>query len=178
VTEIFLVTGKPGSGKITLLLRVAERLRSIGIRVGGMITRETRVSGVRVGFEILDLASKRRGNLAVKGEGKPRVGKYVVNVGDLEEVGVKAILDALREADVVFIDEVGPMELYSRRFKEAVRQASNSGKPLLATIHYRVRDSLIWELKSNPKARIFEVSPENRDRLVEDLTLEIQRSLK
>jgi len=176
-TRIFLVTGRPGSGKTTLLLRVAEKLKGAGLKVGGMITREVRVGGVRVGFEILDLASSRRGTLASKGEGKPRVGKYVVNLEDLEGVGVEAILEALKDADVVFIDEVGPMELYSKRFREAVRQASNSGKPLLVTVHYRVRDPLIEELKARPEARLLEVSPENRDRLVEALALEVQRLL-
>ncbi|RLF00094.1 MAG: NTPase, partial [Thermoprotei archaeon] len=52
-------------------------------------------------------------------------------------VGVAAIRRAVEEADVVVIDEIGPMELYSEEFKAAVAEALDSPKPVVATIHVR-----------------------------------------
>jgi len=49
------ITGPPGSGKTTTVIRVAEMLRRRGYTVGGMITRELREGRTRVGFEIEDL---------------------------------------------------------------------------------------------------------------------------
>ncbi|MEN3037520.1 MAG: nucleoside-triphosphatase, partial [Candidatus Methanosuratincola petrocarbonis] len=64
--RIFLLTGFPGIGKTTAVLRVADLLGREGFAVGGMITREVRggAGGARVGFEVLDLSTGKRGWLA------------------------------------------------------------------------------------------------------------------
>ncbi len=160
------------------MLKVAEELKRRGFKIGGMATREVRERGVRVGFEIIDLATGEKGILAWVGGGSgPRVGKYLVNLRDLDGVGVKAVRRALSEADVVFVDEVGPMELYSEEFRSAVREAAGSGKPLIATVHYRARDRLISELKT-AASRLFEVNTATREEVYRRLLGEVSASLK
>ena len=89
-----------------------------------MISREAREGGERVGFEILDLTNGKRGWLAhVNQKIGPQVGKYHVNLRDLEAIGAEAILEASEKCAVVAIDEIGPMELYSPKFKQTVKQA-------------------------------------------------------
>lgn len=133
-----LVTGRPGIGKTTCVRRVAELLLSRGVNVGGMITLEVRERGRRVGFQVIDVQRGLRGWLAKVGApGRLRVGKYTVMLDDLERIGVAAIRDALENAHVVIIDEIGPMELYSEEFKKAVWDVLESPKPLLATIHVK-----------------------------------------
>ncbi|HEY6282826.1 MAG TPA: nucleoside-triphosphatase, partial [Nitrososphaerales archaeon] len=61
---IWLVTGTPGVGKSTLVSKVIMRLKSAGVIVGGCTTYELRSKGSRVGFEVLDLTTGRRGELA------------------------------------------------------------------------------------------------------------------
>ena len=149
-----------------MLLRAVEELKRSGVTVGGMVSREVREGGRRVGFEILHLATGRRGWLAhVNQPTGPRLGRYRVNLADLEGVGVRAIEDAIERADVVAVDEVGPMELYSHRFVEAVRRALASPKPVLGTIHYRARGPLLDEIRGSKRAEIITVSLHNRDRL-------------
>ncbi|MGB9756831.1 MAG: nucleoside-triphosphatase, partial [Candidatus Bathyarchaeales archaeon] len=127
--RVLLLTGSPGIGKTTVLLKVVEALKGKGYSVGGMISREVRSCGARVGFEILDLCSNRRGWLAhVNQKVGPQVGKYRVNLNDLDGVGAEAILKAVRECDVIAVDEIGPMELFSERFRVAVGKAFESGK--------------------------------------------------
>jgi nucleoside-triphosphatase len=164
--RILFVTGRPGIGKTTVLLRTVKCLRAKGFRVGGMLSREARKAGSRVGFEILDLATGRKGWLAhINQPVGPRIGKYRVSLEDLDSIGVKAILEALEKADVVAIDEIGPMELCSQAFVKAVRRVLESSKPVTGTVHFRARHHLVNYLKGRDDSEVFEATLKNRDEL-------------
>lgn len=127
------VTGSPGTGKTTFVLRLVERLP---LQAGGMITEEVRVMGRRVGFAVRDLGTGRRGTLAhVHGTDGPLVGRYHVDLGGLESVGVAAVEHAVQASELVVIDEVGPMELASERFVAAVLAALGSDRHLIVSVH-------------------------------------------
>jgi nucleoside-triphosphatase len=164
--RLVLITGPPGTGKTTVLLKTAEKLRAQGYKVGGMISQEVRERDIRVGFEILDYASGRRGWLAhTQQSAGPQIGKYRVNIDSLNAIGVTAILKAIENSDTVLIDEIGPMELCSKIFIEAVKRAVNSPKPTLATIHYRAHNQFIQQTKARKDADLIEVTAENRSKL-------------
>lgn len=171
--RLLLITGSPGVGKTTLLLRVIEGLRAKGYSVGGMISREVRTLGARVGFEVTDLSSGNRGWLAsVHEERGPQVGKYRVNIDDLNAVGVRAILRACEKLDVVVVDEIGPMELFSEEFREAVKKVVEGEKLLVATIHSRMSGGLIDSIKKREDSEIHVVTSENREHLREAIIVE------
>ncbi len=164
--RVLLITGPPGVGKTTVLTKTVEILRGRGVRVGGMLSREVRKGEVRVGFEILDLGSERRGWLAhVNQQTGPRMGKYRVNLLDLELVGTKAITDALENSSIVAIDEVGPMELFSQKFRDTVEAALKSPKTVIAVIHWSAKDKVIENMRKMKGAETFTVTTENRDTL-------------
>ena len=172
--RVLLLTGAPGIGKTTILIKTVDALRAKGISVGGMISREVREGNVRVGFEILDLTNGKHGWLAhVNQKSGPQVGKYRVNLGDLENIGTQAILDAIEKCDVVAIDEIGPMELYSQKFKQAVKQALESQKLVLAVVHAKAKDPLMTLAKQRGDAMIFTVTLDNRGYLYEQLTRQV-----
>ena len=169
--RVLLLTGNPGVGKTTVLLKAVEALKAKGYSVGGMLSREVRSGGTRVGFEVLDLKSGRHGWLShVNQMSGPQVGKYRVNLGDLESIGVGAIAYAVENCDVVAIDEVGPMELFSERFKEAVRKAVESNRLVVGVVHWKAKDRLIERMKSREDAEVIAVTIENRDKLHETMT--------
>ncbi|MEM2971718.1 MAG: NTPase [Candidatus Bathyarchaeia archaeon] len=164
--RLLFITGVPGIGKTTVLLKTVEALKSLGYSVGGMISREVREGEVRVGFEIVDLATNKTGWLAhVNQKIGPKVGKYGVNLEDLNRVGVSAILYTVENFDVVAIDEIGPMELHSEKFREAVWKAVESGKLVIGTIHWKAKDRLIDMVKAREDVEIFTATYENRDKL-------------
>ncbi len=88
-----LITGPPGVGKTTLIKRLVDHARSMGVGVFGFITTEVREGGSRVGFRIVDINSGREAWLAHVSlfTGGPTVGKYNVNLRAMEEVGIPAI---------------------------------------------------------------------------------------
>jgi nucleoside-triphosphatase len=170
MTRILILTGAPGVGKTTVLTKIVEVLKVKGVRVGGMITREVREGNVRVGFEILDLNNNKHGWLAhVGGQGGPQIGKYHVNLNDLDNVGALAITQALEECEVIAIDEIGPMEMFSQKFKQAVVQALESKKLVLTVVHRKAKDPLVTQVKRRVDAEIFNVTFSNRENLTMQL---------
>ncbi|MCX8177455.1 MAG: NTPase [Candidatus Bathyarchaeota archaeon] len=162
--RIFLLTGSPGVGKTTALLRVIDKLKAEGYSVGGMVSREVRQGGIRVGFEILDLTGNRRGWLAhISQNSGPQVGKYRVNLNDLEDVGVQAIMTAIKRCNIIVVDEIGPMELFSEKFRIAVKDAIESGKPLIGVVHWKAKDDLIKSIKGRNDVEILSLTFQNRD---------------
>ena len=178
-----LITGAPGVGKTTVIMKAAEALKSLGYQVGGMTTEEKREGETRIGFQILDLTTHKHGWLAhVNQPNGPRIGKYRVNQNDLENIGANAIQNAIQTADVIIIDEIGPMELCSQAFKQAVLQAIDSTKLVIATIHYKATDALVRNIKTRPDAELFEVTIENRNTIhnliIEKITKILSRQPK
>lgn len=168
VKRLLLLTGEPSVGKTTVLLRIVEALKAKGYGTGGMVSREVRSYGTRVGFEILDLNSGRRGWLAhVNQKDGPRIGRYRVNMEDLNSIGVKAIVEAVENFDAIVIDEIGPMELFSERFKEVVKRAVESEKLVIGVVHWKARDRLIDEVKKREDTELIEVTTENRNKIHE-----------
>jgi nucleoside-triphosphatase len=164
--RVLLLTGNPGVGKTSIMLRIVESLKARGYSLGGMVSREIRVGGIRVGFEILDLNTGRKGWLAhVTQKEGPQVGRYRVNLGDLEGIGVKAITDAVAISDVVVIDEIGPMELHSQKFREAILEAADSPKLLVGVVHWKAADSVINRIKGRDDVEVHLVTLENRESL-------------
>lgn len=158
------ITGTPGIGKTTVILQTIKELETMGFKVGGMISREVRESGMRVGFELIDLTSGRRGWLAhVNQPIGPKVSRYRVNLTDLSEIGAAAICKAVEISDLVVIDEVGPMELYSNEFQTAVKLALESHKPVIGTIHFKAHHPLVNYIRN--QAEVYTVTFENREEL-------------
>ena len=174
MTKILILTGAPGVGKTTVLTKIVDALKTKGVRVGGIVTREVRKSNVRVGFEILDLTDNKHGWLAhVNGQSGPQVGKYHVNLNDLDNIGAAAIMQALEKCDVIVIDEIGPMELFSQKFKQVVTQALESKKVMLMVVHGKAKDPLVTQVKRRVDAEIFNVTFSNRENLTEQLTRKV-----
>lgn len=144
-----------------------------------MICGEVREGGVRVGFEVMDLSTGTRGWLAhVNQPTGPKIGKYHVNLTDLEVIGVGAILEALKNADVLAVDEIGPMELSLEAFCKALIKAVESSKPMMGTIHYGLKNSTIDNIKERENTEIFEVTYKNRESLHKLIANKISEYLK
>jgi len=163
---LYALTGRPGCGKTTAVLKIVDILRGRGVRVEGMYTKEIREGGERVGFSVVRIGGGVSGVLAhVAFSQGPRHGKYVINLADLESIGVSAILEGLKGAEVVIVDEVGPMELHSGKFREAVESLLASDRHAILTVHYRSRDPLVVKVRKEAGGNLITLTPDNRDRV-------------
>ncbi|HID04569.1 MAG TPA: NTPase [Candidatus Caldiarchaeum subterraneum] len=172
------LTGRPGVGKTTAVMRVADALKPQGVKVGGIYTKEVRRGGARVGFDVIDILTGESSILARVGStGGPRVGKYVVYVEELESKGVKAIERALETCDVVVVDEIGPMELKSSLFVKTVERLMHVDKPVVATVHLKARDPLVVRVKARAGKDLITLDENNRDSTVELIVNRIRAAL-
>lgn len=126
------ITGNPRCGKSTLIKEVLDEISDK--KVSGIITPEIRVNGVRQGFKIIDLASKKEDILAsVNIKRGPDVSRYRVNIEGIDTIMDK-FLESYGNSEYVVIDEIGMMEFYSKKFRETVRVVLDSDKIVLATL--------------------------------------------
>lgn len=163
--QAYLLTGPPGVGKTTL---IKEAISAAEQRAGGFYTREIRKQGIRQGFEIVTLDGANAILASVDFHGPHRVSKYGVMVNNLDNVGVAALRRAMKECDIVVVDEIGKMELFSPAFREAVLEAMDSGKKLLGTIMLAPHP---WanHIKQDSRVEVVTVSRTNHQQMAKEL---------
>ena len=169
MTRKVLLTGRPGCGKTTLIKRVVNELAR---PAGGFYTEEIRERGARVGFKIVTTDGKEAvfANVNFPATAEPqRLGKYGLDLSGLETIGVAALRRAVAARHLVVIDEIGPMEIRSRTFCDAVNEALDINVPVLGTISVRP-NPFTNAIKNRRDVTIIEVGRSNRDQLVSDLS--------
>jgi len=162
--NIFLC-GKPGCGKTTLIIEI---IKELNLNAGGFYTSEIREKGIRKGFRITTLDGKE-GILAHLNVKSPyRLGKYKVNIKDLEEIGVASILEAMKENKVIITNEIGKMEMMSEKFKKAVLAALDSKNKVSGTIMLKP-NPFCDKIKKRENTKIFYLTNENREKIKKEI---------
>lgn len=164
-----IVTGAPGVGKTTALLRVAQALKERGMKVGGIVSRELKSNNIRIGFEFIDLATNDRNVLASTTGSGPRVGKYFVNITGCR-FAAERLTNAIRNSDIIICDEAGPMELKSKDFTDSIKNLLSIDKKVVVVIHQKLQHPLTDELRSKSNLLI-NLDLQNRER-VSDVLLD------
>jgi nucleoside-triphosphatase THEP1 len=177
-----LLVGTPGVGKTTVIKKTIELSGNI---FDGFYTQELRQNNQRIGFEIITLDGQQA-LLATKEKKvnflrQAKFGEYTVNIDAIESVAVPSFLKAVTSAKVAVIDEIGPMEIFSKRFCSAVLEILDyENITVLGTIvqrHYNFTDSV----KRHPRVRVQEVNMNNRHVLpqwISDRLFDLIRSFK
>ena len=109
--QIAILTGAPGTGKTTTCGRLLGHARDLGLDCAGILSPARFEGGAKVGIDVVDVRSDERRRLADVDElpGRLRVGPYRFD-DDSVAWGV-ARLGAACPCDIVFVDEIGPLEM-------------------------------------------------------------------
>ncbi len=163
--RVYLLTGRPGTGKTSLIKQAVAGMRG---KVGGFYTEEIRSGGIREGFRLVTLDGQKATLAHVNIHSPYRVSKYGVDIDSLDRVGVPALHQAVQQCDLVVIDEIGKMELFSASFREAVLQIIGSEKQVLGTIMLNANP---WAdtIKRQPQVNLVTVTRTNYHQVLEEL---------
>ncbi len=163
--QVYLLTGTPGTGKTSLIKQVVAGMQG---KAGGFYTEEIRTQGVRQGFRLVTLDGEDAILAHVNTRSQYWVGKYGVDIDSLDRVGVPTLHRAAQQCDLVVIDEIGKMELFSASFREAVFQMIGSGKRILGTIMLNPHP---WAdvIKRQPQVNLVMVTRANHHQVLEEL---------
>jgi nucleoside-triphosphatase len=93
-----------------------------------------------------------------------RVGKYGVNLSDIEKIAVPSMMPATSD-QLVVIDEIGKMECFSELFKKTLEGVLDSDLPVIGSIALK-GDRFIQKIKERSDVLLVTVTPQNRDELV------------
>eukprot|EP00965_Chrysotila_dentata_P223824 6193812-Pleurochrysis_carterae.AAC.2 len=177
--HVFL-TGQPGVGKTSAVRGVASDVQaailasSLNASLGGFYTEEVRSAGERSGFDIVTLSGERA-RLAVLGRDHPRVGKYTVDVASFESLALPALASSKQTpCGIHVIDEVGKMELFSKRFFPAVLSILDDvhGPTVLGTLPILKpgrKISQVEQVSARKDVLVLELTRENRDEVRREL---------
>lgn len=152
-----LIMGQPKSGKTTLLNRV---IADIPNKVG-FITKEILANGQRTGFEIQTHLGNNAILASIDFKTPNHVSKYFVNTDNLDSVIPEVSL--FGDEDVLYLDEIGQMELFSEKFRELVLKFLDSKNTLIATISQVYEDDFTKDIKNRKDIILVELSKENRE---------------
>ena len=137
-------------------------------KAGGFYTEEIRTRGVRQGFRLVTLDGENTVLAHINIRSQFRVGKYGVDIESLERTGVPSLHRAVRQCDLVVVDEIGRMELFSDSFREAISEVINSGKKVLGTImlnHHPKADAI----KHHPGVHLITVTRDKHQQVLDKL---------
>jgi nucleoside-triphosphatase len=165
MANVYLLTGSPGTGKTTVIRQAVAISKA---RAGGFYTEEIRTGGARQGFRIVTLDGNDAILSHVDSLSRHRVSKYGVNIQNLDNVGVTAINQAIEESDLIVIDEIGKMELFSPRFRQAVLRAIDSGQKVLGTVMLSP-NPFADDIKRRPNVKVIELTRTNHEQVMAEI---------
>lgn len=129
----------------------------------GLSSPEVNENGERIGFDLQDEQDKTAILSRVEVPSDYPVGRYYVDLASLEQF-IEHLFKYTPE-QLLFIDEVGQMQLYSEHFKNLVRDYLEAPNDFIGTISQVYDHPFIHHLKENRDILLCVVTPENREQL-------------
>ena len=164
-----LITAEPGTGKSTAIKNIVQKLQESehDIVLSGFYTEEVLdKNGERLGFDLVDVndvdGSRRAPLSRIDFVSQAMVENFGVDLSALADF--IPLVDG--HADVVVIDEIGNMQLYSDDFANLVERTVSGAATMLGSVHvFRHPFTDALKERADVDLQIVELSRENRDSL-------------
>ena len=118
--KLILFTGRKHSGKTTAADRLARQVRSKGFRVAGLLAPAVYKDSRLVGFGAVDLMRDKQIDLANRRVATGKKGRWAFTEAGLKLGKAALNPSAAGSADLIIVDEFGPLELDGRGWRKEV----------------------------------------------------------
>lgn len=166
-----LITGLPKSGKSTLLESLVSRYNGVA---RGFITREIKNGDKRTGFEIVTSNGEHALLAQTEIMTDFPVGRFFAMPDNISKA-LKSISN-VDSADLLYIDEIGQMQLLSREFKTLLSSYLNSDRMFLASVSKVYKSDEIELLVSHEEGLLFSLTESNRGDVEEAMNAVLQNA--
>ncbi len=153
--KIIIISGKQREGKTTFLKEVIALLKKENISFDGIIAEGIDKDGERIGFDLIRLKTGKSYPLSttIPTFNYTQYGPFFFNDNIFQEVN-----SSLKNttADLVIIDEIGPLEIQDKGWAPAIEQLLNNNttmiwvvrKPLLerVTNHWKISQAQVFDI--------------------------------
>jgi nucleoside-triphosphatase THEP1 len=158
---IYILTGSVHSGKTGFLKGVVQDLQERGRKITGFLSVSIWDGDVCMGYDLHDL-STRETHPFIRRAGDDtwqRIGKYFFIPETLERA--KDILKKTRDADLLVVDEVGPLELSGKGMWPALKDViSHSSVNYLLVVRENILEDFLRMVKEFD-IRVFRFQDDN-----------------
>jgi len=169
MAKIILLSAEKGSGKTTALIKLREKLANLTLSSRGVLSPPVEFNGEKIAIDLMDAKSAERRRLAVPAtDDIPEPSGLLWRFNrDTLRWGNQLLSEAI-PCDILFVDEMGPLEFNRNEGLCNGFSAIDSRRFLVAlvTIRPSLRESALarW-----PDARVYRVAIKDQSRLVNDL---------
>ena len=173
MTEKILITGPPRCGKSTLISKLIEYYNNKkDYTIYGFLTPEIRERSNRIGFNIVDIYSGKISQLARVGDFKTKykLGKYNVFIQEFDKYIEDNLSLEEKTIDLIVIDEIGRMELFSKKFQDFITNIFSLKISVLATIGLKLSHPIKTYLLNLPSVLLLNLNKRNSQLVFEKVT--------
>lgn len=164
-----LITGSPGVGKSTLIRRVLTQLH---VPVSGFETKKGSPLPGMEGHPVY-LQAAEGGQPLLAGRADRRILEVRTEAFDRF---APHLLHPAPPGSIILMDELGIMESRSPAFCAAVLHLLDGDTPVIAAV--KPKDTpFLTAIRSHPKARLFHLTPENREDLFPEVLSFVRQQL-
>ncbi|MGB9843864.1 MAG: nucleoside-triphosphatase [Caldisericia bacterium] len=164
MTKNIFIEGDIKSGKTYVLDNV---LKKLNIKYGGFKTIPIYKKGKKVGFKLKDILTNDENIVALYNID----GNLIINSDVFNELGVNSLENALKNTDLVVMDELGFLEDNSNKFKEKVFEVLNSDKKVIAVIKEKKN---IFLNEISKLGKVYKVIDSYKENLIDEIIKEVQ----
>lgn len=168
--KLVLWTGKKHSGKTTAAARLAKTARAEGFVVVGLLAPSTYRNGRLTGYDVLDLRNKNRVSLVHRKTDGNKTERFTF-ISDGLKLGRDALSPAATEsADIIIVDEFGPLELRGDGWRRDVDSLLALSDALILLVVRRELADQVQELYAGVPSQILPaIEPESADKIITSL---------
>lgn len=162
--QLILWVGEKHSGKTTSAANLAQTARAEGFNVAGLLAPSLYRHGRLIGFDALDLRSTERCALARRqtNPGKPRPFAFITDGLKLGNAALSA--EATKSADLIIVDEFGPLELNGDGWRKNVDSLlASSDAVILLVVRRELADEVRQLYADAPCEKLAATDPNSID---------------